>query len=100
MKKIFIPICIFILATLIIITIFYQYNTYKIEKENNKIEEIITKYNNLNKEVEKYKLLLEDISLITTSNEELNLKLNTIKDEIRILNDEISIINSKIKQIS
>ena len=100
MKKIFIPICIFILATLIIITIFYQYNTYKIEKENNKIEEIITKYNNLNKEVEKYKLLLEDISLITTSNEELNLKLNTIKDEIRILNDEISIINFKIKQIS
>lgn len=100
MKKIFIPVCIFILIILIITIGFYQYETYKLEDKNKNIEENINKYNELNKEVEQYKLLLEDISLITTSNDELNLKLNSIKEEIRLLNEEISIINDKIKQIS
>ncbi len=100
MKKIFIPVCIFILIILVIIIGFYQYETYKLEEKNKNIEENINKYNELNKEVEQYKLLLEDISLITTSNDELNLKLNGIKEEIRVLNEEISIINDKIKQIS
>ena len=100
MKKIFIPVCIFILIILVIIIGFYQYETYKLEEKNKNIEENINKYNELNKEVEQYKLLLEDISLITTSNDELNLKLNSIKEEIRLLNEEISIINDKIKQIS
>lgn len=99
MKKIFIPICIFILIILVIIIGFYQYETYKLEEKNKNIEENINKYNELNKEVEQYKLLLEDISLITTSNDELNLKLNSIKEEIRVLKEEISIINDKIKQI-
>ena len=100
MKKIFIPVCIFILIILVITIGFYQYETYKLEDKNKNIEENINKYNELNKEVEQYKLLLEDISLITTSNDELNLKLNSIKEEIRLLNEEISIINDKIKQIS
>ena len=100
MKKIFIPVCIFILIILVIIIGFYQYETYKLEEKNKNIEENINKYNELNKEVDQYKLLLEDISLITTSNDELNLKLNGIKEEIRVLNEEISIINDKIKQIS
>lgn len=100
MKKIFIPVCIFILIILVIIIGFYQYETYKLEEKNKNIEENINKYNELNKEVEQYKLLLEDISLITTSNDELNLKLNSIKEEIRVLKEEISIINDKIKQIS
>lgn len=100
MKKIFIPVCIFILIILVIIIGFYQYETYKLEEKNKNIEENINKYNELNKEVEQYKLLLEDISLITTSNDELSLKLNSIKEEIRVLNEEISIINDKIKQIS
>ena len=94
MKKIFIPVCIFILIILIITIGFYQYETYKLEDKNKNIEENINKYNELNKEVEQYKLLLEDISLITTSNDELNLKLNSIKEEIRVLNEEISIINA------
>lgn len=100
MKKIFIPICIFILIILVITIGFYQYETYKLEEKNKNIEQNINKYNELNKEIEQYKLLLEDISLITTSNDELNLKLNSIKEEIRLLNEEISIINDKIKQIS
>lgn len=100
MKKIFIPVCIFILILLVITIGFYQYETYKLEEKNKNIEENINKYNELNKEVNQYKLLLEDISLITTSNDELNLKLNSIKEEIRVLNEEISIINDKIKQIS
>lgn len=100
MKKIFIPVCIFILIILVIIIGFYQYETYKLEEKNKNIEENINKYNELSKEVDQYKLLLEDISLITTSNDELNLKLNSIKEEIRVLNEEISIINDKIKQIS
>ena len=100
MKKIFIPICIFILIILVITIGFYQYETYKLEEKNKNIEENINKYNELSKEVDQYKLLLEDISLITTSNDELSLKLNSIKEEIRVLNEEISIINDKIKQIS
>lgn len=100
MKKIFIPICIFILIILVITIGFYQYETYKLEEKNKNIEQNINKYNELSKEVDQYKLLLEDISLITTSNDELNLKLNDIKEEIRVLNEEISIINDKIKQIS
>lgn len=100
MKKIFIPICIFILIILVITIGFYQYETYKLEEKNKNIEQNINKYNELSKEVDQYKLLLEDISLITTSNDELNLKLNGIKEEIRVLNEEISIINDKIKQIS
>ena len=100
MKKIFIPVCIFILIILVIIIGFYQYETYKLEEKNKNIEENINKYNELNKEVEQYKLLLEDISLITTSNDELSLKLNSIKEEIIVLKEEISIINDKIKQIS
>lgn len=100
MKKIFIPICIFILIILVITIGFYQYETYKLEEKNKNIEQNINKYNELSKEVDQYKLLLEDISLITTSNDELSLKLNSIKEEIRVLNEEISIINDKIKQIS
>ena len=100
MKKIFIPICIFLLIILVITIGFYQYETYKLEEKNKNIEQNINKYNELSKEVDQYKLLLEDISLITTSNDELNLKLNGIKEEIRVLNEEISIINDKIKQIS
>lgn len=100
MKKIFIPICIFILIILVITIGFYQYETYKLEEKNKNIEQNINKYNELSKEVDQYKLLLEDISLITTSNDELNLKLNGIKEEIRVLNEEIAIINDKIKQIS
>lgn len=100
MKKIFIPVCIFILIILVITIGFYQYETYKLEDKNKNIEENINKYNELSKEVDQYKLLLEDISLITTSNDELSLKLNSIKEEIRVLNEEISIINDKIKQIS
>ena len=100
MKKIFIPVCIFILIILVITIGFYQYETYKLEEKNKNIEENINKYNELSKEVDQYKLLLEDISLITTSNDELSLKLNSIKEEIRVLNEEISIINDKIKQIS
>ena len=72
----------------------------QIGRKNNNIEDNINKFNRLNEEVEKYKMLLEDVSLITINNDELNLKLNNIQEEIKTLNEEIATINDKIKQIS
>lgn len=100
MKKVFIPSCILIVILLIIITGFYQYETYKLEEKNKNIEENINEFNKLNDEVEKYQILLQDVSLITINNDELSSKLNNIEEEIRTLNEEISKINDKIKQIS
>ena len=100
MKKVFIPSCILIVILLIIITGFYQYETYKLEEKNKNIEENINEFNKLNDEVEKYQILLQDVSLITINNDELSSKLNNIEEEIRTLNEEIAKINDKIKQIS
>ena len=100
MGKVFISSCILVIILLIIITGFYQYETYKLEEKNNNIEDNINNFNKLNEEVEKYKTLLEDVSLITINNDELNLKLNNIQEEIKTLNEEIVTINDKIKQIS
>ena len=100
MGKVFISSCILVIIILIIITGFYQYETYKLEEKNSYIEDNINKFNKLNEEVEKYKTLLEDVSLITINNDELNLKLNNIQEEIKTLNEEIVTINDKIKQIS
>ena len=99
MKKVFIPSCILIVILLIIITGFYQYETYKLEEKNKNIEENINEFNKLNDEVEKYQILLQDVSLITINNDELSSKLNNIEEEIRTLNEEIAKINDKIKQI-
>ena len=83
MGKVFISSCILVIILLIIITGFYQYETYKLEEKNNNIEDNINNFNKLNEEVEKYKTLLEDVSLITINNDELNLKLNNIQEEIK-----------------
>ena len=100
MKKIFIPICIFALIMLVITMEFYQYESHKLKEKNYNIEEKIKKNNELAKEIERYKILLEDISLITVNNDELNLKLNNIQSEISTLNEEVIEITEKIKKIS
>ena len=100
MKKIFIPICIFALIMLVITMGFYQYESHKLKEKNYNIEEKIKKNNELAKEIERYKILLEDISLITVNNDELNLKLNNIQSEISTLNEEVIEITEKIKKIS
>ena len=100
MKKIIIPIITILIIFFIILSSIYLYKINELKKYNKQLEDNIYKYNELNEEIKKYNLIINDIDLITKNKEDVEKKANELNQDIIELKEEINIIKERIKKIS